>query len=111
MFKVAKIKLFWWPITVEVPQDDGNTFPQEFDAQFEMLEQQEHDRIMTGKAELLERVVTGNFKRVKNEAGTEDLPSGDETKRMLLAISYVRAALVRAYYEAFYGRKAERKNS
>lgn len=109
MFKLAKIRTFWWPVTVDVPQDHGRTQQHDFEAEFELLEQQEHDEIVA-RGDLLERVVTGGFKGVKNETGSEDLPNGSETKAQLLAISYVRTGLARAYYEAFYGRKAERKN-
>lgn len=100
----------WWPVTVQIPQDEGKTRAEVFDAQLEILAQDEHDDLLSQGADLLERVLCG-WKRVKTEDGADDVPFTPETKRALLAISYVRVGLLKAYYEAFQGRKAERKNS
>jgi hypothetical protein len=110
VFKLAKKRTVLWPVTVQIPMDEGKTQAQVFDAEFEILDQGEHDELVTSGGDLLEHVLTG-WKRVKSEDGADDVPFTPEKKRELLSISYVRVGLLKGYYEAFQGRKAERKNS
>lgn len=104
MFKVARVEKVWWPVTVEVPQDGGKTKKQYFDAELTIPEQKEHDDLVVAGGDVLEQYLTGNFKRARNEDGTEDLPNGEETKAALLRISYVRNGLLAAFYQAYHGR-------
>lgn len=110
MFKLAAVRKIWWPVLVQVPADDGKVQKFEFDAEFEIPLLKEHDAFVEAGGDVLEKWLTGNFKRVKNEAGDEDKPSGPETKAELLAINHARNALLAAFYQAYHGRAAPRKN-
>jgi len=109
MFKLALKRMVWWPVAIQIPQDGGKTLAAECDVQYEILEQKEHDELVTSGADLLKRVLHG-WKRVKAEDGEGDVEFNPETKDAMLAIPYVRVAFVKGYYEASQGRKAERKN-
>lgn len=110
MFRVAAVKKVWWPVLVQIPADGGKIQKHEFDAEFEIPSLEEHDEFTGGGGDALSRWLTGNFKRVKNEAGDEDEPDGDATKAKLLSINHVRNGLLAAFYQAFHGRAAARKN-
>lgn len=109
MFKVAAVRMIEWPVLVDIPQDGGKVMKASFDGVFEILPQEEHDELLREGGDLLERVFKG-AKRLKDEHD-QPLEFSEAVKRDLQAISYVRVALMRAYYEAFHGRKAERKNA
>lgn len=110
MFKLAAVRKVLWPVTVQIPQDEGKVQKAEFDAEFEILPQKEHDELMAERPDaLLDRVLVG-WRRVKDEDGNQDIAFSPEKKAELLGISYVRMALLNAYYEAAGGRKAQRKN-
>ncbi len=110
MFKIAAVRKVWWPVLVQVPNDGGKLQKFEFDAEFEIPQLEEHDEFVGAGGDALTRWMTGNFKRVKTEAGDEDEPNGDATKAKLLQINYVRNALLAAFYQAYHGRAAARKN-
>lgn len=107
-------KTVWWPVDINVPGDGGVAEVQKVDAQFEILEQTEHDDILMGKTDardLLERVVVGLRQR-KKDAKAEDQPIQDESggdlpfeeaKRLMLGVSYIRVALYAAHNKAFTG--------
>ena len=98
-----------WPVTVQIPQDGGGVKVIAFKAKFEILTQTEHDELIEARGDVIKRVLVG-WEDVKSEDGSEQAPFNDETKAQLLDSSYVRQGLSKAYYEAFLGRKAERKN-
>jgi hypothetical protein len=110
MFKLTAVRKVWWPVIVQIPTDDGKVQKQEFDAEFEIPSLKEHDDFTGGGGDALERWMTGNVKRVKNEDGTDDEPNGEATKAKLLAINHVRNGLLAAFYQAYNGRAAARKN-
>jgi hypothetical protein len=109
VFKLAAVKKVTWPVVVQIPIDHGKVQKAEFDAEFEILEQSEHDELVNAGGDLIERVLVG-WARVKDEDGNQDINFGPEQKRQMLGITYARIALLKAYYEACQGRKAERKN-
>lgn len=109
MFKLALKRLVWWPVTIQIPQDGGKTLAAECDVQYEILEQKEHDELVGAGGNLLKRVLQG-WKRVKAEDGEGDVEFNDETKAAMLDIPYANSAFIKGYYEAAFGRKAERKN-
>lgn len=108
MFKVALVRTITWPVQVEIPQDGGKTQKAGFDAELEILSQEEHDELIRDGGDVLARTFRG-AKRLQDESG-QPLECTDAVRQQLLGISYVRVALLKAYYEAFHGRRAERKN-
>jgi hypothetical protein len=107
--RVAKVKEVTWPVRISIPQDGGKVQNQDFDAKFEIISQAEHDDVLKGGGDMLARVWTG-AQRLVGEDGKSPVEFSEEIKAELLDVSYFRTGLASAYYEAFYGRKAERKN-
>ena len=110
MCQLTQDKKIFWPVLVQVPAEGGAVQKFEFDAEFEIPTLKEHDDHMAAGGDVLERWLTGNFKRVKDEAGDQDKPNGNETKAELLDINHVRNGLLAAFYQAYHGRAAARKN-
>jgi hypothetical protein len=109
VFKLAEKRRVAWPVTVKVPQDGGKTIKATFGAEFEIITKEEQQAIIAGDGDLLDRQLVGWDARVKDENG-EPLPFGDDAKRRLLDITYVRQALFEALGEINSGREAARKN-
>lgn len=109
MFKLALKRKVTWPVTVRVPQDGGRTLKATFGAEFEVITQEEQQKIIADGGDLLERQLTGWDERVK---GADDLPRAfsEEAKQEMLGITYVRQALFEALGEINSGREAARKN-
>ena len=82
----------------------------EFDCEFEILGVRDHDELVGSGADLLSRVLVG-WDRLMNEAGDAPVDFSEAEKTAMLDITYVRAAITLAYYEAAHGNKAKRKNS
>jgi hypothetical protein len=110
MFKLTAVRKIWWPVVVQVPDDGGKVQKFEFDAEFEIPSLDEHDEFTGAGGDALKRWMTGNVKRVKTEDGVEDEPNGEATKAKLLSIAHVRNGLLAAFYQAYNGRAAARKN-
>lgn len=116
MFIVSKNRrINEWPVVVAVPQSGGTVQKQKMTVDFEILPQSEIDALMQESrtadqdAALLMRVVKG-WGQTKDEDTGEALEYNAETCANLVDISYVRAALIRAYFEAASGNAAARKN-
>jgi len=109
MFKKAEIRKITWPVKIAVPHDGGTVREHEMDVELEILDQDVHDELLEARGDLLARVVRG-WGRYKQEDGQTDVQFTDEEKTAFLKKPYVRIALLRGYYEASQGRKAERKN-
>lgn len=116
MFKLsAKPNSVTWPVTVNVPQDGGKIRAHTFEVRFTLLPQDEIDHAVGASRngdetdDLLNRALIG-WTGVKEEDGETDVPFNDETKRQMLAIPYVRAGLLKAFFEATSGKAAARKN-
>lgn len=115
VFKLAAgPKTVWWPVDIQIPLDGGGAEVQKIDAQFEILEQDEHDDIILGKTDrtdLLERVIKGLRQRKRNPKD-EDAPiqnddgsplAFEEAKRLMLLTPYIRVALYAGYGKAANG--------
>lgn len=112
MFKLAQKTSYTWPVTVHIPADGGRFTKAGFDAEFKALPQERIDDYLAGRgnddeADFLNEVVIG-WKGVADDAGA-DVPYSEDAKPKLLAIPYVRTALVRAFFESITG-GAKRKN-
>lgn len=106
--KLATKRKVKWPVTVAVPQDGGNTVKASCTVEFEVLTQEELERIAAEGKDLLDAAVQG-WAGVQLDAD-EDLAVSEENKKRLLSITYVRAAFFAAYNEVQSGRAAARKN-
>jgi hypothetical protein len=109
MFKLSEKRTIKWPVTVDVPQDGGTTAEARFEAEFEILGQDEMDAIIESGQDLLDRVLTGWGADLRDETGAA-IPYTPEMKAKLLRVPYARAAIYRAYGEIQRGAGA-RKNS
>lgn len=116
MFIVSKNRrVNEWPVVINVPQSGGTVQKQKMTVDFELLPQTEMDEVMQESrtadqdAALLMRVVKG-WGQAKDEDTGEALEFNAETCANLVNISYVRAALIRSYFEAASGNAAARKN-
>lgn len=111
MFKLAKQSKIKWPVTVNVPQDGGTTKKHQFNADFELISQEEYDAFYAENGErdigLARRVLTG-WDGVADAEGNPIDFNGD-TKEMMVRIPYVRTGIVTAFIECLYG-KAAAKN-
>jgi len=106
--RVARVKKVKWPVSVSIPQDGGTVKIHKFTAEFELPTQKEHDELLRAGEDLQARVFVGG--EDLQDTNGEPAEYSEALKAELLETSYIRAALNGAFYEAFYGRKAERKN-
>lgn len=115
MFKLVAVRTVNWPVVVNIPLDGGKTRPERFAAQYTLLSQDEQAEVLEQLSkddapdDLLERVLCGWDESVKDESGAP-LPFTAQNKAAMLAIPYVRVALLRAYVQASTGNAAARKN-
>jgi hypothetical protein len=114
MFKVSKNRIVKkWPAVIPVPQDGGRVMKYDVEVDLEVLTQPEQDAIYTGSGtdvDLLQRVVVGWEDGQFQDHDEKPLSCNEQTKAVLFAISYVRAALIEAYLKAYNGREGQRKN-
>lgn len=115
MFKIAQEKTYKWPVTVHIPADGGKYIKGGFTAEFKALAQDEIDRVARAgrdgdeDADLCGECLVG-WSGVQDADGN-DLPYSEEAKAKLLNITYVRHALLDAFFESITGGGARRKNS
>lgn len=104
MFVLKKDHSFTWPVHVGIPVDDGKYDVKTFSVKFEAIDQDRITDLLTGSdGDLLKEVVTG----WSDYAGIQgnEIPFSDEERDKLLKIPYVRAAMVKAFFEAINGVK------
>lgn len=104
MFQIASKNTCKWPVNVQVPQDGGKRAKQTFTAEFMLLPPERQHALKNGSIpdeEFLCDVVVG-WSGV-NDADGADLPFSDEARDKLIAIPYVRAALIEAYFDFVAG--------
>ncbi len=105
MFKLEKIATVVWPVKVDVPADGGRTLSHTFDAVFSVLDQDEMDALVQecrgDDRKMLLRVIKG-WSGVADEGGNT-MPYSNQALERMVAIPYVRTALVRAFNKAIYG--------
>lgn len=108
-FKLAQKRMVTWPVTIAIPQDGGGVTKATFHATFNVLTQEELEKIPgSDNPDLLDNVLA-DWKGVLEEDNAE-MPFNADNKKKLLGITYVRAALYAAYAEVQQGRAAARKN-
>lgn len=105
-----------WPVLVNVPQDGGNIARHEITADYVLLPQEQYDEQIAASRdsdgnsdiEMLMRVV----RRVGGVADADGnaLDYTPELLERLIKKTYIRVALINAYWAANSGHKAKRKN-
>lgn len=99
-FKIQKKTHRWFPVEVDVPTDEGRKRKQTFDAQFEVVQQSEIDKLirsLEGKTptEAVEPYFV-SFRRVEDEDGAVLEPNA-ENRHALLEVPGVARALWNAF--------------
>jgi hypothetical protein len=113
MFKIVDVKSFKWPVPVNVPKDGGGFSTFTFTAEFKAHSQDEIDALLEKlNGDTDEDVLEGILIGWTGVVGPDDetFPYSEANKTTLLNISYVRTALVRAFFEASTGNKAKKGN-
>jgi len=99
MFNIDEKPVFTRTVTTMVPKGEGHE-PQTFKATFNALDDEEIDGVPVGDTEkvkvLLRKMVTG-LEDIADAAG-EAVPFSDELLEFMLKKSYVRIALLNAYF-------------
>lgn len=114
MFKIVQESSYKWPVTVYIPRDGGKFVKAVFSAEFKALPQDQIDGVLQDiregdpDANFAAECLTG-WNGVQDVDGS-DLPYSDEAKDKLLNMSYVRNAVVTAFFESISGGAARRKN-
>ena len=82
-FVITKNRRISWPVTIGVPIDGGEVENQECTAEFEILDQDEYDKLMGNDVLFCQRVVTGFGDDIQGEDG-QPLPFTEENKAALI---------------------------
>jgi hypothetical protein len=112
MFKVEKPKDITWPVTVSVPRDGGNTVKATFTGKFKVLTGAEFSAIYNNGGsdeDLVRNVLVGWNSDLCDEDGVP-IDFNGENVNLVASVPYIRAAIVAAYLELSYGKKAGAKN-
>lgn len=99
MFKVVSEPTFTIPVTVCVPVDGGHK-DQDLKVKFRVVDVDELGEAsgLEGQQKLLKRVVCG-FEDVVDD-NEQQLSYSDELRDQLIAVPYVRAAMLQTYLQA-----------
>ena len=111
MFTLKTEHTFSWPVRIKVPMDGGQFADATFDCTFRALEQGRLEALIQGQigeTDFLKEAVVGPWEGVQDAAG-ETLPFSEKARDQMIAIPYVRKAMIVAYREAMNG-EAVRKN-
>jgi hypothetical protein len=122
-FVMVSQHLYWWPVTVRLPDPDnaGKFVEQTFDMQFEALprevaiEHQERYAEMTTDRERVEadkaqmRAVCRSWRGVIDATGA-DVPFSPARLDEAVGMSWFRAGVMRALAEASFGQEARAGN-
>jgi hypothetical protein len=104
MLKLAQDPTVKWPVEVFVPRDGGKKVKHTFTAEWKLPSQAEAHAVLlsgaVGDDPLRDHLV--GWSEVK-EADESDLPYSEQAKTKLLDIPYVRAGLVRSFFNAVSG--------
>lgn len=124
-FKIAKERLFWWPVKVSFPNPDpkqaGKLISQEFNMQFAALPKEEYAKAQAARAQmsleeavehehdLMIRVCRNWDDQVVDEEGAP-VSFSEDVLRDLMSDGYFRIGLYSAYQQATSGEAARSKN-
>ncbi|WP_316978050.1 hypothetical protein [Shumkonia mesophila] len=111
MFILKTEHTFSWPVRAAVPVDGGQFAEATFDCTFKALPQARLEALVKGEiseTEFLREAAVGPWTGVESPAGG-DLPFSEAARDQVIAIPYMRLAMIRAYREAMSG-EAVRKN-
>lgn len=117
MLKLDQNDHYWYPVPVNMLDEEGRTKKFDFDARFMRLSMDDRseylrsgpddDRPIPRDREILERVFK-SWRKVQDAEGAE-LACTDENKAMLLNIPEVQSALITAWMKSI-GIEGKRKN-
>lgn len=114
MFKIVddSEKTYFWPVDIWVPRGDGKKTKATIRIEFAPLPQDEQAALIASSNDVdddtLWQVVRGWKDGDVQDADGAQLTYSEEAKRKLLNITYVRAAVARAYFASING--AREKN-
>lgn len=112
MFKVEEPKEIAWPVTVSIPRDGGETTKATFTGKFKVIPTAEFNAIYDNggnDGDLIRNVMSGWGNDVADPDGNP-MEFNEKNLDKLIAIPYVRTAMVAAYVDLSHGNKARRKN-
>jgi hypothetical protein len=115
MFKLQKKESFFWPVKGSIPVDGGEFSDFEFQAEIKRLPQSKIDELVkkltADKGEMTLKDVASNllvgWKGVYDDGGEKEVSFSAESKRQVLDVAGVAAAIVEAAFEAFRGGRAK----
>lgn len=110
----------WWPVLVEVPTDKGEFAKHRFEARFNLLSADEvRERLgrpltdldqesgpVDSDAQLIAEI-WDDWRGVFEEDGATPVPLSDEVRKAVVGKLYFRRALIAAYTDMLYGRRAK----
>ena len=101
-------KLVWWPVTIQEPKDDGRAVHHKVKVQYEIIEESEKEQVIAdgGDPGFLQRVIK-DWKDFLEEDNSQ-VPCTPETVAEFIETSWIKTALVQAYFVAAVG--GRRKN-
>lgn len=102
-FTLTKKREIRWPVSIAVPIDGGNTETQECSASFEILNQDEYDKLIGDDVKFCVRVVTEFGDDIKGEDGSPLLCNTKTKEELFKSAAYVRMGFINAYHEAATG--------
>lgn len=111
MFQLAKDPTFTFPVIVHIPTASGGFTKHKFTGKFKHVPHTNIQELVDGvtdETSFLEEVFVG-WDGVKDEDG-EDLTFSEAARQKLLAISYVRTAVSKAYFDSLKGPGGRRGN-
>ncbi|WP_299072894.1 hypothetical protein [uncultured Paraglaciecola sp.] len=92
-----------WPVAIEIATRGGDTATLHCSADFEIIPQDEYNKLMNNDIELLSRVVVGFGADIQHEDGSP-IPCNTEGKKALFGSGGdVRKGFLNAYYSANSG--------
>ncbi|MBF0095162.1 MAG: hypothetical protein HQL34_11535 [Alphaproteobacteria bacterium] len=110
MFTFTPNPTFSWPVRILVPVPNGRKEVREALGLFRVVSSERlgelNDQAGNPDKTILKEVLAG-WNKIEDEQGSP-LVFSDETRDALLAIPYVRAAFIRAYFQAINGEAAEK---
>lgn len=109
MFKLQEISSIKWPVTINIPRDNGNTVKATMTVEFELIPEDEYKELMAngGDIAILDRTITGWGNDYCDHEGNP-IPFSEEARTKLVRITYAKLGLINAYIECAYGNKSSK---